>query len=87
MGGLEIMCLSANPNDPDHITWYRSWLYSDEEAAPLPCARRTVIDPPLVLVARMIRRLCQFVQDPGLPAEHISEHLGIPQLHAEKINP
>lgn len=64
IGGEQLQLLSLHPSDFEAIDGYEAdWLFSDEEAAPLPCAARTVIHPPTVLAGLVIANLTLFARD------------------------
>lgn len=44
IGGEKVVIYSVNPKDPEEWEAYTKTLYSDEEAEPDPCTRRSVID-------------------------------------------
>lgn len=62
IGGEALQLLTLNPSDYDAINVYEKWLFTDEEAAQLPCAARTVIHPPTVLAGLMVASLTQFAR-------------------------
>lgn len=67
MGGEQVQLFTVNPCDLEDGDFYGSWLFSDDEASPLPCAARTVIHPPVVLAGLIINQLTRFVREMKLP--------------------
>lgn len=63
IGGERLQLLTLNPSDIDAADKYEQWLFPDSEAAPLPCAERTVIHPPTVLAGLMIAQLTLYLRD------------------------
>ncbi len=58
IGGEQLNLLTLNPSDFDRVEWYKEFeLFDDAEAAPLPCAARTCIHPPVVLAGLIIAQL------------------------------
>lgn len=62
MGGEQLQLLTVYPSVYDSVTAYETWLISEEEGAPLPCAARTVIHPPTILAGLMIGALTLFAR-------------------------
>lgn len=59
LGGENIVVYAVKPHDPDHIAYYESTLYTDEEAKPAPCTRQSIIDVGFAvasLLTRAVRR-------------------------------
>ncbi len=64
IGGENLQLLSVQPSDLDVADEYEAgWLFSDDVAAPLPCAARTVIHPPTVLAGLIIAQLTLFLRE------------------------
>lgn len=79
IGGERAQLFTLNPFDHQAGEFYSQWLFDDSEAAPLPCAERTVIHPPVVLAGLMIGQLTRFARE--LPATpFIDSHLRVPQF-------
>jgi hypothetical protein len=82
IGGEEIQLFTVNPSDLEDIEYYEeSWLFPDEEGAPLPCAARTVIGPPVTLAGLIITQLTRFARE--LPTKrYLNMHVRESQLVA-----
>jgi len=79
MGGEQVSLFSLNPSDIDAGEFYSGWLFDDEDGAPLPCAARTVIHPPIVLAGLIIAQLTRFAR--GLETKrYIDFHTKTTQL-------
>lgn len=74
IGGEQLQLLTLNPSDIDAIELYEQWLFSDDDASPLPCAARTVIHPPTVLAGLMVAQLTLFLRE-ETPKANIIAHL------------
>lgn len=80
IGGEQMTLLALNPLDMDAVdTYEKDWLFPDGEGAPLPCAARTVIHPPVVLAGHMIAQLTRFARDMELKS-YIDVHVREAQL-------
>lgn len=63
IGGEQMTLLALNPCDVEAMEAYEgAWLFPSSEAAPLACAARTVIHPPVVLAGFMIAQLTRFAR-------------------------
>ncbi len=62
IGGEAFGLYALNPSDVDEIDAYEATLFPDEDAAPLPCAARTVIHPPTVLAGHIVANLTHFAR-------------------------
>jgi len=63
IGGESLRVYSIKPCDPDDISFYESMLYSDEEAAELPCTARAVIYVGFFIAALIARAVAKWVKD------------------------
>ena len=64
IGGEQLQLFTLNPCDPEGVDFYKKWLFfTDDEAAPLPCAARTVIHPPILLAGFVIAQLTRFARE------------------------
>lgn len=73
IGGLQMSLLAVEPFDSE---WYeRKWLFSDEEAADLPCGMRTIVFPAVTLGAIMASYLMNWHKG-QLPPKRVDFHLG-----------
>lgn len=81
IGGEQFQLFTANPSDLDDIEFYQGWLFDDSEGAPLPCAARTVIGPPVTLAGMIITQLTRFAR--GLSTKRfVNMHVKETQLIA-----
>ncbi len=67
IGGEHVQLYTLNPCDPDAIDRYEATLFSDAEAAPLPCAARAVIHPAMDVAMRMLTQLTNFTRGRLVP--------------------
>ena len=73
IGGLQMSLFGVEPFDGD---WYeRKWLFSDEEAAELPCGQRAIVFPAVALGAIMASYLMNYLQG-EMPPKRVDFHLG-----------
>lgn len=57
-GGYDALVYAVNPMDPDGVKRYEESLYSDEEAAPIPCSDQTTLST-VWTVAAVASRMIQ----------------------------
>lgn len=63
--------------DPLQSDWYeKNWLFSNEEASPLPCSRRAIIYPPVSLGAIMCRHLAHWHGKNKFPPNRVEFSMG-----------
>lgn len=68
LGGENIVVYTANPFNEEDVGRYKDTLYSDEEARPDPCTRRSVIDVGYGVTAQIVRLVRLFLKEE--PIEH-----------------
>lgn len=65
IGGEHMSLFAVDPLDGD---WYENdWLFSDEEASPLPCTERAIVFPAVALGAFMCSHLAKWHKGEELP--------------------
>jgi hypothetical protein len=86
IGGEAFGLYTLNPSVLDEIDAYENTLFSDEEAAQLPCAARTVIHPPTVLAGHIVANLTHFAR--GIASKSsFNAHLKSTQFLVGKSQP
>lgn len=86
IGGESLHLLAFNPMDSDLAEWYEEeMLFDDADAAPLPCAARTVIHPPTVLSGLIVCQLTRFFRDMPLTREIYMQVREFQLLDMEKV--
>jgi|WetSurMetagenome_2_1015567.scaffolds.fasta_scaffold01396_26 hypothetical protein len=53
---------SVNPCDPDHVEWYESTLYSDDDAVEAPCTARAIIYNGFAIAALIANQVKKFAK-------------------------
>lgn len=62
IGGAQGALFNLNPSISAEIDVYESWLFSDEEGAPLPCGGEVIVTAPMAFGACLARALTRFVR-------------------------
>ena len=63
LGGEHVQLFTINPSDPEDVERYEKTLFTDEEAAPLPCAARAVIHPAMDVTMMMVAQITNFTRE------------------------
>jgi hypothetical protein len=74
LGGTHGALFNLNPSISAEIEVYESWLFSDEEAAPLPCGGEAIVTAPMAFGACLARALTRFVR--GEPIRNLQFNFG-----------
>jgi len=63
IGGEDVKVIALKPTDIDAIKQYEATLFSNEEAAELPCTSRAIIDVAFLVTALIIRAVRGYIKD------------------------
>jgi len=70
IGGEHATLLTVEPFNAPQAEWYEThWLFDDEQAAPLPCTKRTVVYPAVALGCFMAAYLARWSRGEQMPAQ------------------